>query len=653
MPIHKRFDRLPAEYQEVEYIESTGTQWIDSGVSPIVSSEISTVFSLGQNIASSGSDNMIFGCRKDAKRFWLDADFDYSVHQLKYGFGTDRPTPFEPQIDNLTKVFSLTVNWTTIKADIVCEYDGRSFYQGSINGDITGVTNNIIVLAAKDENDIKFFARAKLFSMNIKQNSTLIRSFVPCYRKSDNVVGLYDLVTKAFFVNQGTGEFLKGASVYPTPKIAAIYKGDVKIGKVYKGNTLIYSSRALPSAYQEVEYIESTGTQWIDTGFMSSQYTKLIAKARLITGVLQAGLYINQHGSGRGGSIDDRFLFGAMFQSGQTDKVIFGLGTQQNLTYSNLQDTIHTFTIDAINKQCQIDSDIFGGFTGISSSSLSIYLFGRHLRLDDPSPDFLGASSAIYFCKIYENSHLARDFVPCYRKADSKPGLYDLVTKQFFVNQGTGSDFLLGPDKSLPSEYQKVEYIESTGTQWIDIGYIGNNTGYDVTLDFLYTSPIEHNENLIGIYGYYSGDPDTRNIIRIATGDNNIQLFSTNYSGLLAGPIAEPNVKYSIYAKFQNAPVLKVDNTEYTNDSEYRRLTKSLYLFNVHSSLSPEGEVNLNASYIGRLYFCQILESGTRVRDFIPCYRKSDNEIGLYDLMTHAFFTNQGTGTFIKGPDVN
>ena len=50
-----------------------------------------------------------------------------------------------------------------------------------------------------------------------------------------------------------------------------------------------------------------------------------------------------------------------------------------------------------------------------------------------------------------------------------------------------------------------------------------------------------------------------------------------------------------------------------------------------------------------RLYNCKIWDNGTLIRNFIPCYRISDNELGLYDLVNNVFYTNQGTGTFIKG----
>lgn len=36
----------------------------------------------------------------------------------------------------------------------------------------------------------------------------------------------------------------------------------------------------------------------------------------------------------------------------------------------------------------------------------------------------------------------------------------------------------------------------------------------------------------------------------------------------------------------------------------------------------------------------------------IPCYRKADNVIGMYDTVSQTFLINAGTGTFTKGSDV-
>lgn len=53
-----------------------------------------------------------------------------------------------------------------------------------------------------------------------------------------------------------------------------------------------------------------------------------------------------------------------------------------------------------------------------------------------------------------------------------------------------------------------------------------------------------------------------------------------------------------------------------------------------------------------KMYFCQIWDNGTLVRNFIPCYRKSDNVIGVFDAKNGIFYTNGGTGTFGKGANV-
>lgn len=63
-----------------------------------------------------------------------------------------------------------------------------------------------------------------------------------------------------------------------------------------------------------------------------------------------------------------------------------------------------------------------------------------------------------------------------------------------------------------------------------------------------------------------------------------------------------------------------------------------------------------------RLYYIKFLtpDERTILGEFIPCYRKSDNEPGMYDLcgsicpLTNSpFYINAGTGEFLVGPDVN
>jgi hypothetical protein len=53
-----------------------------------------------------------------------------------------------------------------------------------------------------------------------------------------------------------------------------------------------------------------------------------------------------------------------------------------------------------------------------------------------------------------------------------------------------------------------------------------------------------------------------------------------------------------------------------------------------------------------KLYTCQFEENGVLMRDFVPCYRKSDHEPGLYDLVNGVFYTNQGSVPFLVGGNV-
>lgn len=48
-----------------------------------------------------------------------------------------------------------------------------------------------------------------------------------------------------------------------------------------------------------------------------------------------------------------------------------------------------------------------------------------------------------------------------------------------------------------------------------------------------------------------------------------------------------------------------------------------------------------------RVYYCKISDTnGNVLREFYPCYRKSDNVAGLYDVANDVFYTNNGSGSF-------
>jgi hypothetical protein len=70
---------------------------------------------------------------------------------------------------------------------------------------------------------------------------------------------------------------------------------------------------------------------------------------------------------------------------------------------------------------------------------------------------------------------------------------------------------------------------------------------------------------------------------------------------------------------------------------------------------SPSGNVTLfsqeRQESTGKLYYCKLYDNDVLVRNLIPCYRKSDNAIGMYDTINKVFYTNSGSETFLKGND--
>lgn len=76
----------------------------------------------------------------------------------------------------------------------------------------------------------------------------------------------------------------------------------------------------------------------------------------------------------------------------------------------------------------------------------------------------------------------------------------------------------------------------------------------------------------------------------------------------------------------------------------------SSYTWNTNIMLNWNNSGNISRN---KWYYVKIWEWATQLRDFVPCYRKLDGVIGMYDIVNDVFYTNSWTWTFTKWPDVN
>ena len=209
----------------------------------------------------------------------------------------------------------------------------------------------------------------------------------------------------------------------------------------------------LPKEYQQVEYIESTGKQYINTGLLAKDHINIYLE---ILGNFSSPAK-NQYIFGcSDGSIDKKSTYHLLGTAYSSPEFIAQHGIGGSETIIKSADTQeHTFCLDLLNNTCSLDSKIVNlEYSGTIYIDQNYFLFSLNKGGTSQGP----ASFKMNSCKILENNQLIRYYIPCYSvtnvinsNSNSVPantkGLYDLVEGKFYTNQKTsGNDFTAGPD---------------------------------------------------------------------------------------------------------------------------------------------------------------------------------------------------------------
>ena len=207
----------------------------------------------------------------------------------------------------------------------------------------------------------------------------------------------------------------------------------------------------------------------------------------------------------------------------------------------------------------------------------------------------------------------------------------------------------------IPDEYQEVEYIESTGTQYIDTK-VEANLVYGYEIRYKSTGIVNQYKDIYyldGIMGVNSSNGDIKVWYSYENNIPKIQIVLRNKG---VSYTAFSNVE-EYYNTLNNVKV-RVDGTVYYNGEKLTQLSGfsdpmencTISIFNVYDAHIKKNHFSSKTKlYIAKLYN----KNEELLRDFVPCYRKSDGVIGLYDRVENKFYTNLETGSFQKGEDVN
>lgn len=195
--------------------------------------------------------------------------------------------------------------------------------------------------------------------------------------------------------------------------------------------------------------------------------------------------------------------------------------------------------------------------------------------------------------------------------------MLDLVSGQFFGNEGTGEDFIAGGEVKVTDDYEVIDYVTFAKNKLYDLGIVNSNQTIEVmfarseksTTPYLYgcvTSP-----HTASVSAYLSSGGAWR--------------FGSSYKGL------------STNNTFINRVIISNGSTNFNFTAG--TFTKSTFT-------TPDTVVlggyraasgSLTKNYQGKVYYIRITQGGNPIIDYYPCKRLSDGVEGFWDCVSQTF----------------
>ena len=268
----------------------------------------------------------------------------------------------------------------------------------------------------------------------------------------------------------------------------------------------------LPSGYTELEYIQSSGTQYIDTGFKPTGNTRVVVDFLAYN---QTTAQQCIFGSRPGAS--GRFT---LFTGYSTASLQVDYNTAMSLAVQDVEisglDLTKRVNISMSNKLVIDGTTVSSTAIKSFTSTYDMYLFANN----NIGVVQLPSSLNLYSCAIYNDNTLVRNFVPC-KNPKGVVGLYDSVNSQFYQNAGSGT-FIAGPE--IPSIEDKG------GPFW---RFMGHQQAQATSYDNNPSSP------------FYVGDP----IGSSSVGRIRIVLYGGEYDNIYSDDLAKQRADFEIYQR--------------------------------------------------------------------------------------------------------
>lgn len=399
------------------------------------------------------------------------------------------------------------------------------------------------------------------------------------------------------------------------------------------------SNYNLPAGFKKCVYLQSDGTQWIDTGVIPDNETGFYFNALQLTYGNFVPFGISE---GSNGIYPPRFSSKDLYYR-------WGGTAIKMMTWDKADDLIFHSSFNLYNsKIAKFDSEDTDVETNITSQTgiytLPIWLF---------SYNFNGAYSStygkwigrVYRAQITQGDALIHDYVPCL-DANGRPCMYDIigggtVEDNTYYNQSGGTEFAYCVEHQLPSDFIKLEYLESNSNlQHIKTGYVPtNNTGMYVDA-----------YNTVVADVVVMGMQNTTGNDRMWIGGVMKSSYNARYGwGTITTPGGTGDVRFEASLNWLNDKKSIITCPAFTQ----RVNTLSDLTFTPNQDIYIFGW-NRQGSLIhwkGRIYRAKISEGSEIVRDFVPAYDQRIARGCMYDLINNVAYYNDGTGEFLHNRD--
>lgn len=353
--------------------------------------------------------------------------------------------------------------------------------------------------------------------------------------------------------------------------------------------------------YTRLAYIECNGSQYINTGYIV-QEDDTIEMSYISTSTTSA----------------DKALFGCYDSNGNlwfslysnTGYVRFGGSVSASITNARMR-----YKLTMKKSSVTVDGGVTASLNFVGMPQVPLYLFARNNKSEGVG--MLGHCRCLNFTIKNGNGEIAMDMLPCKRDSDGAVGMIDLVSGNFFANQGSGDDFIAGGEAMMGDDFEYIPYVTFAKNKLYDLGIVKSTYQLEVMFARNEKSATPY------LYGCVTS-PHTASVSAYMSSGGSWR-FGSSYKGL--------NTNDTLIHR----TIISNGKTEY----DFASGTFAKSTFTTPDTVVLGGyraaSGSLTKNYQGKVYYFKITEGSDAILDWLPCRRKSDGVEGFWDCVTQTF----------------